>query len=51
MIDPPLQIKLIDFGYSSYLTKLNQRVSVYSGTLVYLAPEVIKQRPYDGSGN
>ena len=48
MIEPPMRIKLIDFGYSSYLTKLNEKVSSYSGTLVYMAPEVIRQTPYDG---
>lgn len=48
MIDSPMRIRVIDFGYSSCLADPNDLVTCYSGTPVYLAPEVIRQSPYDG---
>ena len=51
MIDSKRQIKLIDFGYSSFVTSSSDYIVNYSGTPVYLAPEIIKKIPYNGKIN
>ena len=51
MIDSRRQIRLIDLGYSTQVRGLNERISNYSGTPVYLAPEIIKKAPYNGMVN
>jgi serine/threonine protein kinase len=51
MIDSKRQIRLIDFGYSTRVANSNDLIANYSGTPVYLAPEIIKKMPYDGNFN
>ena len=51
MINSKRQIKLIDFGYSSCVTSASDYIVNYSGTPVYLAPEIIKKIPYNGKNN
>lgn len=51
MIDSAASVRLIDFGYSTALANRKQAVTCYSGTPVYLAPEVIRQEPYDGGSD
>ena len=48
MIDSKRQIRLIDFGYSSCVESEDDFISNYSGTPVYLAPEIIRKMPYNG---
>jgi serine/threonine protein kinase len=42
------QIKIIDFGYSTILGTQDQLIDSFSGTPVYLAPEIVGQSPFDG---
>jgi serine/threonine protein kinase len=51
MIDSKRQIRLIDFGYSTRVSSSNDVITNYSGTPVYLAPEIIKKMPYNGNIN
>jgi serine/threonine protein kinase len=48
MIDSQCQIKVIDFGYSSKVDSPRDLIQNYSGTPVYLSPEIIKRTPYNG---
>ena len=48
MIKKSGQIKVIDFGYSTILTSDDQLITNYSGTPVYLAPEIVANKPFDG---
>ena len=51
MINSKRQIKLIDFGYSSFVSEFSEKISSFSGTPAYLAPEIIKKIPYNGTNN
>ena len=48
MVTSNFSVKLIDFGYSIEVTSKNDLIDNYSGTPVYLAPEIIKKTPYNG---
>lgn len=48
MIDSNRQVRIIDFGYSSCLSSKDDMIANYSGTPVYLAPEIIRKIPYNG---
>lgn len=48
MIDSKRRVKVIDFGYSTQLADSLQLIENYSGTPVYLAPEIIRKTPYNG---
>lgn len=51
MVDSSRNIRLIDFGYSSSLSSNRDLIANYSGTPVYLAPEIIRKLPYNGKIN
>lgn len=48
MITSNLSVKLIDFGYSVSLSSHKDKIDNYSGTPVYLSPQIIKKKPYNG---
>ena len=48
MVEKQGAIKLIDFGESTVIVSDSELISNFSGTPVYLAPEIIKGTPYDG---
>lgn len=51
MVDAQRNVRLIDFGYSSCVNTKQDLIASYSGTPVYLAPEIIKKMPYNGNYN
>lgn len=46
LIDRYGRAKLADFGLAQHFNK-SQRISIFGGSLPYLAPEILQQRPYD----
>lgn len=48
-IHKPVQVKLADFGLSSRLSGKHPSLQSHVGTLLYLAPEIIKDRNYGAS--
>lgn len=48
-IHKPVQVKLADFGLSSRLSGKHPSLQSHVGTLLYLAPEIIKHRNYGAS--
>lgn len=48
MVDSRRQVRLIDFGYSTRVDSPAARISNFSGTPVYLAPEIIRKLPFNG---
>ena len=46
LVGDNLKLVVADFGYATY-KKINKLQS-YCGTKVYVAPEIIEQKPYDG---
>lgn len=46
LIDKYGRAKLADFGLAQHFNK-SQRISIFGGSLPYLAPEILQQRPYD----
>lgn len=49
IVDSERNVKLIDFGYSSIVSFKSETITSFSGTPVYLAPEIIKKLPYNGN--
>ena len=45
LVDSNMRIKIIDFGFSSVGQK---SVQAYGGTKVYMAPEILERKSYDG---
>ena len=41
-------LQVIDFGYSTIFKDLPELITSYSGTPVYLAPEIVNRKPFDG---
>ena len=39
-------VKLIDFGFAQYISK-GQKMSGKIGSIMYMAPEILKSQPYD----
>ena len=48
VVDRNYQIKIVDFGSSSYFKDGNDRLDDYMGTLEYAPPEVFRGEPYSG---
>jgi serine/threonine protein kinase len=48
MIDLKGNIKIIDFGFSSYPVSSKKYLKNYAGTPVYMSPELIHEIPYNG---
>ena len=48
LVTSDMCIKLVDFGYSTYISNPNQLMNLFSGTALYLAPEIIKKKKYNG---
>lgn len=44
-----VQLKIADFGFATYF-KEGEKLSVYCGTILYAAPELLHSIPYDGRG-
>lgn len=42
------KIKLLDFRYSCLITSKSQFISNYSGSILYLSPEVVGKKPFNG---
>jgi serine/threonine protein kinase len=51
MINSQKNICLVDFGYSVKVESKEELISNYSGTPAYIAPEIIKKKPYNGKNN
>lgn len=49
MIDSKRNVRLVDFGYSTLTRSPREKISNYSGTPAYIAPEIIRKQPYNGS--
>ena len=45
---PAFLCKLVDFGFSKSI-KEGEKLQLSLGTPLYMAPEIVKQRPYDMS--
>ena len=45
LVDDKMKLKIIDFGFSTYNDNM---CDVYCGTLPYMAPEIIENKPFDG---
>jgi serine/threonine protein kinase len=43
------QLKITDFGFATYFTE-DEKLTVYCGTMLYAAPELLHSIPYDGRG-
>ena len=48
LIDEEGQIKICDFGVSKQIDKKSQMISGVSGTPAYMAPEILKDKEYNG---
>lgn len=46
LVDKEMNIKLTDFGFSSYQGK--RLLECYGGTMSYMAPEIIELKAFDG---
>lgn len=46
LLDDQMNIKVADFGYSSYVNIKN--LKSYRGTMSYMAPEIKERKEYDG---
>jgi serine/threonine protein kinase len=51
MIKKSGAIQIIDFGYSTILSSEDEVIKSYSGTPVYLAPEIVNHKPFDGKND
>jgi len=47
LVDRNNNIKVVDFGLSIYLPQPNMKVSKFSGSIGYTAPEIMTHEPYD----
>ena len=47
LINSQMQAKLIDFGWSNYLNRMNMKRTTMCGTPVYLAPELVNNIGHD----
>lgn len=47
MLDNELNIKLCDFGLCKFKADLNRGTMQFSGTPVYMAPELFQKKSYD----
>lgn len=47
LIDRKLRIKIADFGQAT--NNGIDRLTAFGGSKTYMAPEIIKERPYDGT--
>lgn len=48
MVGPRQATKLIDFGYGKVVSKFDNALYRFCGTPYYIAPEMIRKKPYDG---
>lgn len=51
MIDLQSNIKIIDFGFSTFPVTPSKLLKKFSGTPVYMAPELVEEVPFDGESN
>jgi serine/threonine protein kinase len=51
MINTAGEVKLIDFGFSTLAIHKDQKIMKFHGTPLYMAPEILEQRPYNGLVN
>ena len=42
------EVQIIDFGFSTIVESPQTKISIFSGTPMYLAPEIIRKIPFDG---
>jgi len=47
MINEENVIKIIDFGFSVTMPK-NKKLNIFCGTPSYMAPEIVRRKPYYG---
>lgn len=43
-------LKIADFGFATYFSADDEKLTVYCGTMLYAAPELLHSIPYDGRG-
>jgi serine/threonine protein kinase len=48
LIDEDMNIKLIDFGFSTVLTG-DKKLKLFCGTPNFMAPEIVTKKDYDGT--
>ena len=48
LVTPTLQVQFFDFGYSTLLENSSNLISSYSGSILYLSPEIVLKMPYNG---
>ncbi|MCQ2819545.1 MAG: serine/threonine-protein kinase [archaeon] len=48
MVNDDYMIKLSDFGYASKINSKAGKLNTYCGTKIYMAPEIVMEKPYDG---
>ena len=46
LLDEQMNVRLVDFGFSTY-TNI-KKLSSFKGTKVYMAPEMLERKQYDG---
>ena len=49
MIDVKGSIKIIDFGFSSFITSKETKIKCFAGSPVYMSPEIILEIPFNGN--
>ena len=49
LLDGNIRAKLADFGFSRKTSSSKQKLETYCGSLLFAAPEIVRNRPYEGA--
>ena len=48
VFDKDFNIKIIDFGFSEFITDSKEKIKEFKGTLDYASPEILEKKEYNG---